>query len=449
MPTPNLPKLENPSHILTAILVTAALAGSLAIKAHAQTETTLYNFAYGKNAPGSPPGGPVFDKAGNLYGVSTFGGVGYFGVVYKLTPASGGWQESVVFSFGGGIGGGYPYSTPIFDKDGNLYGTASIGGNLSTSACGPYGCGVVYKLSPTTSGEWTETVLYTFTGYNDGAAPTLGNLVFDKSGNLYGSNVSGANVTSEACSNTSGCGVLFQLSPAADGKWKFNLLHTFSGGWDGVGPASLTFDAKGNLFGSAAGAWGGFELPSEPGLVFKLTPTSSGPWKDSVIYSFTGGTDGGLPSVLIFDKTGNIYGAGADGGILDDCWSGYGPMGCGVVFQLSPQSNGKWKETALYAFTDGPDGGQPDGGLVIDQSNLYGTTWGGGVSANTGGNGGVVFQLSRNPDDTWSEAVTHAFTGTDGAFPRSTLIVDKAGNLYGSTVGGGSGGDGVVFEITP
>ena len=447
MLTPSLSPAAKVSRILIATLMLAGFALSPAISAHAQTETTIYNFS--RTAPNSPPTGPVFDEAGNLYGVATFGGLGSYGVVYKLTPVSGGWQESVICNFGGGTGGGYPYATPIFDKAGNLYGTASVGGNLNTSACGPYGCGVVYKLSPTSSGEWTETVLYTFTGGKDGAAPTLGNLVFDKDGNLYGSNVGGANVTSQACSNTNGCGVIFQLSPEANNKWKFHLLHTFSGGWDGVGPAFLTFDASGNLFGSAAGAWSGFELPSEPGLVFKLTPTTSGPWKDSVIYSFTGGTDGGLPSALIFDRAGNIYGTGADGGILDNCWSGYGPMGCGVVFQLSPQSNGKWKETALYAFTDGSDGGQPDGGLVIDKGNLYGTTSGGGVASSNGGNGGVVFQLARNPDHTWTETVTHSFVGADGAIPRSTMIVDKSGNLYGTTVSGGSIGYGVVFEITP
>jgi uncharacterized repeat protein (TIGR03803 family) len=419
----------------------------LAMNAQAQTDTTIYNF--GRTAPSAPSSGPVFDKAGNLYGVATFGGTGNSGVVYKLTLVSGEWQESVIYNFSGGADGGHPYSTPIFDRAGNLYGTTSSGGNLTTQACGSYGCGVVYKLSPTSNGQWKESVLYAFTGGNDGSAPTLGNLVFDKAGNLYGSNVGGANTVSQACSNTSGCGVVFQLSPVAGGNWKFNLLHTFSGGWDGVGPAFLTFDAKGILFGSAAGAWSGFELPSEPGLVFKLTPSTSGPWKDSVIYSFTGGTDGGLPSALIFDNAGNIYGAGADGGILDNCWSGYGPMGCGVVFQLSPQSNGKWKETALYAFTNGSDGGQPDAGLVIDKGNLYGTTWSGGVASSLGGPGGVVYQLSRNSDGTWSEAVTHSFVGTDGAIPRSTLIVDRSGNLYGTTVSGGSIGYGVVFEITP
>jgi uncharacterized repeat protein (TIGR03803 family) len=244
--------------------------------------------------------------------------------------------------------------------------------------------------------------------------------------------------------------VVFKLSPTSQGKWKFSLLHTFAGGLDGVGPAQLIFDANGTLYGSAAGAWQGFELPSSPGLVFKLTPTTSGPWTDSGIYSFTGGADGGLPTGLVFDKGGNLYGAGADGGLSNNCLSGYQtPIGCGVVFKLSPTSSGKWKESVLYAFTDGSDGGQPDAGLVIDKGNLYGTTWGGGVTTSLGGPGGVVYQLSRNADGTWSEAVTHSFVGTDGAIPRSTMIVDKAGNLYGTTVSGGTVGYGVVFEITP
>ena len=222
MPAPTPSRSPRLRHLQLIMLMLVGITVGLAVSAQAQTETTLYNFPFGKNAPGSPPSGPVFDKAGNLYGVSTFGGLGYFGVVYKLTPVSGGWQESVIFSFGGGVGGGYPYSTPIFDKAGNLYGTASVGGNLSPSApCGSYGCGVVYKLSPTSSGEWKESVLYTFTGGNDGAAPRLGNLVFDKQGNLYGSNVGGANVVSQACSNTGGCGVIFRLSPAMNGNWKF------------------------------------------------------------------------------------------------------------------------------------------------------------------------------------------------------------------------------------
>jgi uncharacterized repeat protein (TIGR03803 family) len=369
--------------------------------AQAQTETTIYDF--GTTAPNIPYSGVVSDAAGNLYGVAPLGSSGNHGVVYELSLVNGAWQATVLYNFTGGADGATPYATPVFDAAGNLYGTASGGG--------AHGYGVVFKLSPSASG-WKQSVLYSFTGGNDGMVPTLGNLVIDKGGNIYGSNVAGANLTSEACQNTGGCGVIFELSPVARGQYKFDLVHTFSGGWDGVGPAFLTFDSKGTLYGSAAGAWGGWESPNAPGLIFKLTPTTSGPWKDSAIYAFTGSTDGGLPSAVVFDKAGNMYGTGGDGGILNNCWSGYGPMGCGVVFKLTPEANGKWKETAIYAFTGGSDGSQPDAGLVIDKGILYGTTWGGGTS-----NGGVVFQLSPNPGGGWTEYRYTLFRGHRRLYP--------------------------------
>lgn len=181
--SPKLPRTR------TTILLLASIALGLTMSAQAQTDTTIYNF--GTTAPSQPPSGPVFDKAGNLYGVATYGGTANSGVVYKLTPVSGGWEESVIYNFSGGTDGGHPYSSPILDRAGNLYGTASSGGNLTTQACNSYGCGVVYKLSPTSTGEWKESVLYAFTGGNDGSFPTLGNLVFDKAGNLYSSNMAG------------------------------------------------------------------------------------------------------------------------------------------------------------------------------------------------------------------------------------------------------------------
>ncbi len=441
MPSPSLLRNAKHSRILSSALLLVGIAVCLTASASAQAETTIYDF--GTTAPNGTYSGFVSDAAGNLYGVSP-GGSGSHGAVYELSLVNGAWQATVLYNFTGGTDGATPEATPIFDAAGDLYGTASAGGILNSTNCGSDGCGVVYKLSPTSTGEWQQSVLYSFTGGNDGMVPTLGNLIIDKAGNLYGSNVAGANLTSESCGNTGGCGVIFELSPVAEARYKFKLLHTFSGGWDGVGPAFLSFDSKGALYGSAAGAWGGWELPNSPGLIFKLTPTTSGPWKDSAIYAFTGSTDGGLPSALVFDKAGNMYGAGADGGILNNCWSGYGPMGCGVVFKLTPEANGKWKETAIYAFTGGSDGSQPDAGLVIDKGILYGTTWGGGASKQ-----GVVFQLSPNADGGWTESVTHSFAGTDGSIPRSTLIVDHAGNLFGTTYYGGTSGYGVAFEITP
>ncbi len=430
MSSPNVSRTPKLASLVIAAFTVAILALSAA--AQAQTESTIYNF--GPTVPYSPVGGLTSDAAGNLYGVTS----GHGGVVYKLSQVAGVWQVTILYNFTGLSDGGSPQSTPIFDSAGNLYGTTEYGGGFTGPTCS-LGCGVVYKLSPSSSGPWQETVLYAFTGGKDGGFPYGGNLVFDKAGNLYGSNNAGGILSTQSCQNTSGCGVIFRLTPENSGTWKYLALHSFFGGWDGVGPAQLIFDSKGNLFGSAAGAWSGFELPSQPGLVFKLSPTTSGPWKDSVVYAFKGSTDGGLPSALTFDAAGNIYGAGGDGGIMNNCWSGYGPEGCGVVFRISPAS-GKWKETVLYAFTDGADGGQPDGGVVFDNGILYGTTY-----------SGVVFQLTPAPSQEWSETVIHTFSGTngDGFIPLAPLVVGAAGNLFGTTSSGGTNGYGIAFEVTP
>jgi uncharacterized repeat protein (TIGR03803 family) len=434
MPAPSLPRTPQLSRILTAALLLAGTALSVSVAAHAQTETTLYDF--GTSGPYAPQTGVVFDQAGNLYGVTAGGGTASHGTLYKLSQVDGTWQETTVYNFPGGTCLGDPLTAPVFDQAGNVYGAAGTGG--------AFNLGAVYKLSPTSSGGFQESILYSFTGLHDGNYAD-GNLVFDSAGNLYGSDAGGGNVTTQSCQNTSGCGVIYELSPMANGEWKFNLLHTFLGGADGVGPAGLVFGPDGTLYGSAAGAWGGWESPNSPGLIFKLTPTTSGPWKDTIVHPFDGGIGGGLPSTPIFDSAGNIYSSGADGGITSNCWSGYGPIGCGVVLKLEPATSGPWKETVLYAFVGTSDGSQPDSGLVFANGNLYGTTWGGGTS-----NGGVVFGLSPEPNGEWKESAAHRFTGTDGWIPVvAKLAVDANGNLYGTTYSGGPSNWGVVFEITP
>lgn len=408
-------------------LALAAIAFGTAASAPAQTETTIYNFG-ATGAPAYPYGGFTLDSGGNLYGTTSSGGANRSGTVYKLALVSGAWQETTLYSFTGGADGGSPYAPPIFDAKGNLYGTASIGG--------AYKAGVIYELTPATGGGWQQTVLYSFTGGLDGGY-SFGNLVFDKTGNLYGSNAEGG-PQPNCQGDGSGCGVIFELSPSASGKWHLKVLHTFTAGWDGVGPASLTFDASGNLFGSAPGAWGGFEAPNGPGLVFELTPGTGGPWRDSIVYAFRGAIDGGLPSGIIFDAAGNMYGAGADGGILDNCYSGYGPIGCGVVFKISPIAGGKWKETTLYAFQASTDGSQPDGGVVFDNGKLYGSTF-----------SGAIYELSQAANGDWHDSTAYNFDGTNGSIPEGTLVVDAEGNLYGMTVYGGENEAGIAFELTP
>ena len=253
-------------------------------------------------------------------------------------------------------------------------------------------------------------MLYSFTG-SDGSEPFAG-LIADSSGNLYGTTQSGG--------ASGGHGVVFKLSPSGTE----TVLHTFTGGSDGGIPrAGLIADTGGNLYGTTAG--GG---ASNAGTVFKLSPSGT----ETVLYSFTGSDGSGPFAGLIADSSGNLYGTTQSGGA-----SG----GHGVVFKLSPGGT----ETVLYSFTGGSDGGTPRAGLIADSSgNLYGTTQFGGPGC--GGVGcGVVFKLS--PSGT--ETVLYSFTGSDGSGPFPGLIADSSGNLYGTTLSGGaSGGHGVVFKLT-
>jgi uncharacterized repeat protein (TIGR03803 family) len=202
-------------------------------------------------------------------------------------------------------------------------------------------------------------------------------------------------------------------------------LHSFGQGSDGRSPvAGLIFDASGNLYGTTLG--GG---ANEKGTVFKLSPSGS----ETVLYSFTGGSDGGAPYAgLIFDSSGNLYGTTSDGGNPADCDS----SGCGTVFKLTPSGS----ETVLHSFTGGSDGGDPYAGLIFDASgNVYGTT-------ESGFSSGTVFKVTPSG----SETVLHKFAGgSDGGNPGAGLIADASGNLYGTTGDGGADGYGTVFKVTP
>lgn len=386
---------------------------------------TLYAFRGGKD--GSQPwSGVTFDAVGNLYGTTYAGGEYGNGTVFELAPTgTGGWTENVLYSFTGGADGGGPQpgDGPIFDAAGNLYGTAGNDGNICEH---PDGCGVVYELTPTSSG-WTESVVYAFTGGSDGAAPLAG-MIFDASGNLYSTTWNGG---STDCGL--GCGVVFTLSPSLDGAWAENVLYSFTSGSDGVNSdAGVVFDSAGNLYGVTwyAGAYGS-------GVVFELTPNSDGGWTESVLHQFTGDTDGAHPrGHLIFDPAGNLYGTAAN-----EYASGYG-----VVFELKPNANGTWRKRNLHQFTGGKDGANPYVGLTIDSAgNLYGVTNDGGAYGY-----GVVFKLSPTSSGGWAFRVLHTFNdGYSGAYPRGNLVLDGAGNIYGTTYGDGSKTFGTVFEITP
>ncbi|MGA3054009.1 MAG: choice-of-anchor tandem repeat GloVer-containing protein [Candidatus Korobacteraceae bacterium] len=398
-------------------------------------EKVLHSFNNNGGGEGIRPlAGLVLDAAGNLYGTTYEGGLyvgscGSYGcgTVFELTPtAGGGWTEQVLYyGFNNGGTGAYPGAGLIFDAAGNLYSTTSGGGYYY------YPDGTVFELTPTVGGGWTEQVLHNFGNGTDGNVPYAG-LIFDNAGNLYGTTAGGG---------THNAGTVFKLTPT-EGGWTEQVLHNFND-TDGANPeAGLIFDAAGNLYGTT---WFGGTYGN--GTVFELTPMAGGGWTENVLHNFGNGTDGaGAFAGLIFDAAGNLYGATYAGGTYS---SGYCPAGCGTVFELTPTEGGGWTEQVLHNFGNGADGSVPYASLIFDAAgNLYGTTWAGGTysSGYCPAGCGTVFELSPRQGGGWTENV-YSFNGMDGAGPQAGLILDAAGNLYGTTYAGGTYGWGTVFEL--
>jgi len=229
---------------------------------------------------------------------------------------------------------------------------------------------------------------------------------------------------------------------------QYNVIYRFPGGANGNLPLHLVSDSAGNLYGTTE--FGGVSQGDGWGVVFKLTPGSGGSWTETVLYKFTGGTDGGQPVAgVTMDAAGNLYGTTSAGG--DPTCTGLGGF-CGVVYELS-NSGGTWSEKVLHSFT-GPDGVDPQSGVTFDQAgNLYGTTANGGP-----GGYGVVYQLSPNGDGTWTEKIIRSFGSHNkagGSNPGATPVFDASGNLYSTTSSGGdlscgSGlGCGTLFQLAP
>jgi uncharacterized repeat protein (TIGR03803 family) len=319
------------------------------------------------------------------------------------------------------------------DPEGNLYGTAGYEGNVSSAWCSAnLNCGVVFKVDR--SGN--ESVLHAFAGPPDGYEP-FDSVIRDQEGNLYGTTFGGGDAAQDV-------GTVFKLDRAGDE----TVLHNFANTPDGEGPAGgVIRDSEGNLYGTT---WGGGDAPLEWGTVFKLGPAG----KETVLYNFTGGADGGGPwASLIRDGEGNLYGTTVTGG------AGGAPgypctidgVGCGVVFKLDRTG----KETVLHSFTGGADGAGPFGLFQDSDGTLYGVaseggSFGAGTPGGAGGNG-VVFKV----DPKGKFSVLYTFTGgADGAVPFGTPL--KIGNdLYGTAYGGGnetsaictSYGCGVVYRL--
>jgi len=275
-------------------------------------------------------------------------------------------------------------------------------------------------------------VLYYFAGGEGGWHP-WGGPTLDRAGNIYGTTAIGG----------AGYGDVYKLSKVGS-NWVLSILHDFVGDDDGPGPySSLVIGPDGALYGSTQA--GGI-TDECCGTVFKLTPPATAcksvscPWNETILYRFQGGSDGsGAYGGIAFDQAGNIYGTTERGG-----GNGCTGVGCGIVFKLT-NSHGQWTESIVYSFNGNSDGAGPTSTVILDQAgNIYGTTSSGGSAGF-----GAVYQLTPSGSG-WSEHILYNFqNGADGRKPTGGLVMDTAGHLYGNSYYGGSGGRGVVYQLSP
>jgi uncharacterized repeat protein (TIGR03803 family) len=378
--------------------------------AQAQSYKVLYTFA-GTTDGGNPYGGVIQDAKGNLYGTASVGGAGGTGVVYSLDAAG---KQATLYSFKSSNDSSFPQAGVIRDGSGNLYGTTRDGGTS--------GNGTVFKVSKTGK----EKVLYSFQGGADGMSPESG-VIQDAEGNLCGTTFNGG---------AFGYGTVFKLSMTG----KKTVIYSFTGGADGAAPyGGVIRDAQGNLYGttSLGGAY-------SSGTVYKLSKTG----KETVLYSFQGYNNGGADGLsptggVIQDAQGNFYGT-TDFGGTSSCFG----QGCGTVFKLVRTG----EETVLYSFTGGTDGAFPYRKVIQDKKgNLYGTAQSAGDSAcGFHGQGcGTLFTLNQKGEYSVLYSFTG---GADGAFPAAEVLSrDAKGNLYGTAFSAGDTNCncGTVFKLTP
>ena len=405
---------------IVALALAVMLATTLIAAPAAQAQTfSVIHTSTDAGDGGEPYAGLSMDRAGSFYG-TTNTGAGGGGTVFRLKRAGSGWVLTTLYAFQND-GGGRPTGGVIVGPDGSVYGMTQYGG----TGCSPNGCGTVYMLRPpaavckAVSCPWTKTILYSFQGYPDGGYPEFGSLTLDKYGNLYGATAGeGANLM----------GTVFRMTPS-NGGWTESVLYNFTGGADGALPYStVTIDGAGNLYGTT------FAGGDAGGSVYELSPSGSG-WTEKTLYTFTGGSDGyQLVGGVAIDQQGNLYGGTEKGGVPAE----------GTAFELTP-SGGGWTYTLLQSFSgyDGPFSTPTlDAAGNVYLTSIFSTLDG---SSQAGG----VYKLTRSHGG-WSTSALYTFTGgNDGNIPAGSVILDGNGNIYGTTVAGGSYNQGVIFEIKP
>jgi uncharacterized repeat protein (TIGR03803 family) len=398
---------------------------SLVLPASAQTYKIIYAF----NGQNSLTAGSTIanDKVGNLYGASTFGGTqncaqGPCGAIYKIDPEG---KETTLYEFKGPPDGANPMAVTVPDDKGVLYGTTEYGGTSTFQYCGG-GCGTVFELNP-----GGEMVLHSFDAPpSDGILPQAG-VIAPANGALYGTTTFGG---SNSAYGNPGEGTIYTIANNQE-----TVLYNFTGGDDGGLPSAALLAHDDALYGTAEFGGSGpcvTIFGDGCGTVFKVAKNG-----ETTLWTFQDGPDGASPAAsLIADKSGNLYGTTVLGGDLNCNLSPGNPPGCGVVFKLSPSGD----ETVLHTFTDSTDGAWPSDALVMDATgNLYGTAFYGGDLSCNGIGCGTVFKI----DTAGNFTVLHTFESSDGAYPRALIAAD--GKLYGVATGGGPANDGVVYEITP
>ena len=391
-----------------------AFVGLSASLVHAQTFSVIHTFT-GTGGDGAGPLAGVTLRGGALFGTTWYGGYG-FGTVYQMTHAGSNWTTVPIYIFPNrtGPGGTMPDARVVFGPDSHLYGPAAGGINNA---------GVVFDLVPpvsfckTVKCFWTENVLYSFSGSPDAGGPGEGDLIWDQHGNMYGTTAGGGTYSN---------GTVYEMTKVGS-NWTETPIHSFSGPEGGQPFSGVTFDHKGNLFGTTtSGGFFGY------GTIYKLSQVSN-QWQATKIYDFVN-SEGPNNAGLVVDSAGNLYGATQDGGT----------GGGGEIFELTANS---YAFKVLYNFA-GPlySGCGPNRNLTLDSSgNLYGAT-----SCDGAYQKGNVFKLTKT-GESWVYTSLYDFTGgDDGAVPISSVTIDADGTLYGTTsAGGGSNGRGTVWRIMP